>query len=253
MFVRSDRQGRNRRGDSGTPELGQVAVRTIPARRGGRASGLATRRQHRQWYRNPRTVRDTYLAAIKAVFRWAKGNAKIAINPTADLQIRVPKRRRTREAGFTDEEAILILRATLEPPPKKLSPERVFARRWIPWLCAYSGARVREIAQLRREDVKMINGIWTMKITPEAGSVKNDNFREVPFHPHLIEQGFLEEALAREGPLFFNPARRVKYRDCVNWDLADQMITIGGVRFEDDILVTDGAPENLTAAIPKGL
>lgn len=53
--------------------------------------------------------------------------------------------------------------------------------------------------------------------------------------------------------LLNDPKRREKYRDCVNWELADKMISIGGVRFEDNILVTDGAPENLTAAIPTGL
>lgn len=53
-------------------------------------------------------------------------------------------------------------------------------------------------------------------------------------------------------PLLNDPARREKYRDCVNWDLADQMVNVGGVRFEDNILVTEGDPENLTVAIPKG-
>lgn len=53
--------------------------------------------------------------------------------------------------------------------------------------------------------------------------------------------------------LLNDPARREKYRDCVNWPLADKMINIGGVRIEDNILVTVDAPENLTAAIPKSL
>jgi len=50
-----------------------------------------------------------------------------------------------------------------------------------------------------------------------------------------------------------DPARRAQYRDAVNWPLAEQMLGLGGVRFEDNVLVTDGAPVNLTAAIPKGL
>ena len=48
-------------------------------------------------------------------------------------------------------------------------------------------------------------------------------------------------------------ARREKYRDAVNWPLAESMLGLGGVRFEDNILVTDGDPVNLTAAIPKGI
>jgi Xaa-Pro aminopeptidase len=50
-----------------------------------------------------------------------------------------------------------------------------------------------------------------------------------------------------------DPARRAKYRDAVNWALVDQHQHLGGVRFEDNLLITDGAPLNLTAAIPKGL
>lgn len=53
--------------------------------------------------------------------------------------------------------------------------------------------------------------------------------------------------------LLNDPARREKYRDCVNWPLAEQHLGLGGVRIEDNILVTAGAPENLTAAIPKSL
>ncbi|HET7537172.1 MAG TPA: M24 family metallopeptidase, partial [Candidatus Didemnitutus sp.] len=62
-----------------------------------------------------------------------------------------------------------------------------------------------------------------------------------------------------EPGLYFIPAilndraRREKYRDCVNWMLAEQNLGLGGVRVEDNLLVTDGAPQNLTAAIPKGI
>ncbi|MEC5293197.1 hypothetical protein, partial [Aurantimonas sp. C2-3-R2] len=33
------------------------------------------------------------------------------------------------------------------------------SRRWVPWICAYTGARVNEITQLRRQDIKQIDGI----------------------------------------------------------------------------------------------
>ncbi len=51
--------------------------------------------------------------------------------------------------------------------------------------------------------------------------------------------------------LLNDPARRKTYRDDVNWPLAEKGISIGGVRIEDNVLVTDGAPENLTQQIPK--
>jgi Xaa-Pro aminopeptidase len=51
--------------------------------------------------------------------------------------------------------------------------------------------------------------------------------------------------------LLNDPARRERFDDCVNWPLAEQHLHIGGVRIEDNILVTPGAPVNLTASIPK--
>ncbi|MDI1338097.1 MAG: M24 family metallopeptidase [Lacunisphaera sp.] len=53
--------------------------------------------------------------------------------------------------------------------------------------------------------------------------------------------------------LLNDPARRAKYRDAVNWPLAEKCLGLGGVRFEDNLLITEGAPVNLTAAIPKGI
>jgi Xaa-Pro aminopeptidase len=50
-----------------------------------------------------------------------------------------------------------------------------------------------------------------------------------------------------------DPVRREKYRDSVNWPLAGKHLGLGGVRIEDNLLVTDGAPLNLTAAIPRQL
>jgi Xaa-Pro aminopeptidase len=48
-----------------------------------------------------------------------------------------------------------------------------------------------------------------------------------------------------------DPGRRARHRNAVNWALVDQHLHIGGVRIEDNILVTAGEPVNLTEAIPK--
>ena len=54
-------------------------------------------------------------------------------------------------------------------------------------------------------------------------------------------------------PLLNDPARRARFRDCVNWPLVEQHLGLGGVRIEDNLLITTGAPEVLTKAIPKNL
>ncbi|HTT58394.1 MAG TPA: aminopeptidase P N-terminal domain-containing protein [Opitutaceae bacterium] len=50
-----------------------------------------------------------------------------------------------------------------------------------------------------------------------------------------------------------DPRRREKFRDCVAWEKVEPYLGLGGVRIEDNVLVTVGAPEVLTAAIPKSL
>jgi Xaa-Pro aminopeptidase len=53
--------------------------------------------------------------------------------------------------------------------------------------------------------------------------------------------------------LLKDPERRARYRDAVNWAKVDTLLGFGGIRIEDDVLVTPGEPDVLTAAIPKTL
>ena len=53
--------------------------------------------------------------------------------------------------------------------------------------------------------------------------------------------------------LLKDPERRSRYRDAVNWTKVDTLLGFGGIRIEDDVLVTAGEPEVLTAAVPKTL
>ncbi|WP_305332129.1 DUF6538 domain-containing protein [Hoeflea sp.] len=154
------------------------------------------------------TVKDGYLAALKTVCEWAKGNRRISVNPVVGITVAVPKKSKTRTKGFTPSEATTILKATFADPPSRCTTEMKSAYRWVPWLCAYTGARVGEITQLRKEDVQLHDGHWLIWITPEAGSTKDDSARFVAIHASLIEQGFIQFINSRkEGPLFYNPAR----------------------------------------------
>ena len=50
--------------------------------------------------------------------------------------------------------------------------------------------------------------------------------------------------------LLQDPTLRERHRDAVRWDRVDGLMDFGGIRIEDDVLVTAGDPEILTAAIP---
>jgi len=156
--------------------------------------------------RSAATVRRTWLAASKTIFGWALESKLVPRNPFADVKLKVPKQRKLRETkAFRREEWQKILSAALMVTVTK-RPDTA-ARRWVPWLCAYTGARPSEMTQLRVEDVQQIDGIATLRITPDAGTVKTREARVVPIHEHLIEQGFLEfVAQHHEGPIFYKRA-----------------------------------------------
>ena len=160
---------------------------------------------------SPMTVKEVNIAAVRNFFSWAVDNNKIAKNPAEDVKIHVPKNyQKDQGRAFEDGEVRLILSEALRPKSKRTTDHYAAAKRWVPCICAYTGARVNEITQLRREDVtfrKIAGGaIWVIVITPEAGTTKTNKRREVPIHPHLVDQGFLKFVeSSKDGPLFYDP------------------------------------------------
>jgi Xaa-Pro aminopeptidase len=65
-------------------------------------------------------------------------------------------------------------------------------------------------------------------------------------HLMTIEPGvYFIEALLRDAET------RRTFGDQVNWTEAEKWLDFGGVRIEDDILVTSRGPDNLTAVVEK--
>jgi integrase len=161
-----------------------------------------------------RHVKESYLASLSAVCGWAVDNGKLTENPAVNIKIRIPKKSKTRLKGYTDAEAKQVLAASLRPASTGISSAYRSARRWVPWLCAYTGARIGEIGQLRKEDVQECEGVWCLWITPEAGTTKDGNARWVAIHSCLIEQGFLDFVRSsRVGPLFYDTSRKRNGRE----------------------------------------
>jgi integrase len=152
-----------------------------------------------------RTVSQKYLACVKLIFGVAVEKRKLRENPAKETKVRYPKPIKNRPKGFTDDEANVILRAALKNPEEfgRRSVENKRAIRWVPWICAFTGARVTEISQLRKEDLVTEHGVVCLRITPEAGSVKTGKYRLAPVHPQLLEQGLVEliQGLP-DGPVF---------------------------------------------------
>ena len=63
----------------------------------------------------PRTVADVYLACIRAILAWAHANDRLATNEAALVKQETPRKRQTRERGYTTNEAVALL---TELPPE---------------------------------------------------------------------------------------------------------------------------------------
>jgi integrase len=134
---------------------------------------------------HPKTILGAKLAPVRAILQWGVDNDHLPSNPAARITIGLKTRAADSKRGFNDDEAATILTAA------NAAADPV--KRWVPLLGAYSGARLSEICQLRVQDVAEVNGIWCMKILPEAGSLKTlSSERVVPLHPAVIEAGFLQ-------------------------------------------------------------
>lgn len=146
--------------------------------------------------RSAKSVRN-HLSAIGAVYGWAVRNRKLASNPVSGITVKLKRRASDGRRPFTLDEAKTILRA---------AKGETGAKHWVPLLLAYSGARIGEVAQLMRGDVRQVEGIWCLDINEsDDKSLKNQgSARLVPLHPAIIEAGFTKhvDKIKAGSPLF---------------------------------------------------
>ena len=67
-------------------------------------------------------------------------------------------------------------------------------KRWLPWLCAYTGLRIGEASQLETTDFFTSEGRWFFEVSSaNKRSLKNANSRRtIPVHRALLAEGFKE-------------------------------------------------------------
>lgn len=131
----------------------------------------------------------TALVNVRTVLNWGKRHHRDRfpdLNPMRDIQkprgFEIPPEERT----YTMDEARSILSAARNEPSVTLH--------FVPWVTAYSGARISEIANLRREDFFKIGEDWFYKLTVMGDRTKKttSSVRRVPVHPALVGYGLIE-------------------------------------------------------------
>jgi Xaa-Pro aminopeptidase len=96
--------------------------------------------------------------------------------------------------------------------------------------------------------VRDAGGMFPGRKKSESPSLKNLR-TDLPLEPGYVMT--VEPGLYFIPALLNDRARRERFKDAVVWDKVDPLIGTGGIRIEDNILITTSAPENLTTAIPK--
>lgn len=139
------------------------------------------------------------LTVASTLFGWARENKRIKENPAERIRLYAKKDRTKKRQPYSTEEAKLILEsARLESKAE---------RRWVPWLLAFSGARLGEVCDATARDIRKIGKIWCLDINEHnrGREIKNaHSIRIVPLHPAIVSEGFLKyvEGLPAGGPLF---------------------------------------------------
>ena len=138
-----------------------------------------------------KTINRNDLVAVVSILNWATtrdGERLRTDNPAKGVKLEEPKVRVKREKTFRIAEIQKILTSARAVRIPARDPQPAASRRWAPWICAYSGARIQEVCHLSREDIRCEGDVWVMLFP----MTKDGNARTVPIHEHLIAEGLLD-------------------------------------------------------------
>lgn len=182
-----------------------------------------------------KTIKDSELSGLKTIFKWGAGQHLILGNPAEGITVAISKPKLRRSKGFTEDEAVALLRHCMNYTQTQVNEvERLInAKRWVPWVCAYTGARVGEIVQLRKADLISHGEHYAILITPDAVTVKGNEYRKVPVHPHLVETGFVDFVQSQaDGYLFLKANAKGEIRG--SWNSAKNRLREFARQIVDD-------------------
>jgi hypothetical protein len=137
--------------------------------------------------RSTKTVAND-IGEMRPIWTWGKANRKLTFdaNPFAGLAPKTRKFARRVRGPYTEEEAARVLRAAREEADASL--------RWLPWVLCFSGARLGEVTQAIKEDVKRDGDVWFLAIHAEGDgrTLKTpQSERMVPLHPTSSQRASL--------------------------------------------------------------
>ena len=157
-----------------------------------------------------------HLSALKSLLQYSVDNDLLTTNVASGVRVRGAKVSAAARLPYSIEELNIIFSSPIYTEGKRPRAGAGEASYWIPLIGLYTGARMEEIGQLTRDDIRQNGDVWYFHISNESeeSSVKNKGSnRDVPIHPELIRLGFIEYAQRHpSGSSIFPGLRRVKGR-----------------------------------------
>lgn len=137
---------------------------------------------------NART-KDKHLDNVRKFFTWAVQRHEMTHNPLAGVRLQTKAQRATlTRRGFTGPELVALF-----APNLRASHAGAPSFFWLPVLALHTGARLREVAQLRVVDVHEVGGVWGIDINYHAGPLKNtQSQRFIPLAAAVLALDFLD-------------------------------------------------------------
>jgi integrase len=130
------------------------------------------------------------LQNLRTVLQWARQHSLGELYPTGNPLdiVKAPAFQTVASDARTytmDEAATVLLAARQQAEPEL---------RWLPWMCAYTGARINELAQLTPRDFFKVGGDWFFRLTTAGGKTLKTKASErvVPIHPALVQEGLID-------------------------------------------------------------
>lgn len=147
---------------------------------------------------SPKSVNATYLAMMKATFKFAVDEQWMAADPLAGKSVEDPVDEADKRDPFTPEQLATLFGAA-PWTPRDTNPRGKPLHYWGPLIAMFLGMRRGEIAQLGADDVTEVEGVPVILVRAGGSKrLKTTNARRMlPVHPQLIELGFLEYANER--------------------------------------------------------
>jgi integrase len=123
---------------------------------------------------------------VRTFFDWAKDDGHVTENPFDRVKVKGGTKEKKRQEYTHSEVQLLLDNADPATDPKH----------WLFLIGLYIGARIREVAQLRVEDIQVVQSVHVFDITEDAEdklmSVKNKpSHRKTPIHDELLRRGLL--------------------------------------------------------------